>query len=207
VRRGGRRSGHSGTREAVLTAAQRQFSELGFDRATMRSIAVEARVDQKLVAYFFGSKQALFVAATELPFDPAEAIHSVLSGDPARIGERLAHLILGMLDNPAAGVRLIGLVRAAAAEPEAARMVRDLFTREIWAPAAAQVPARQPELAVSLVATQVLGLVMARYVICTEPLASLDSETVAAAIAPTLQRLVTGVETEAETAASRRRSC
>ena len=175
----------------MLTAAQRQFAEIGYDRTTMRSVAIEAAVDQKLVAYFFGSKQALFVAATRLPFDAVAAMPSVLAGDPAGMGERLARLILGMLEDPVAGSRLIGLVRAAAAEPEAARMVRDLFTREIWTPASQNIPASEPELAVNLVATQVLGLVMARYVIRAEPLASLPAEAVVASLAPILQRLLT----------------
>jgi AcrR family transcriptional regulator len=161
----------------------------------MRSIAAEAGVDQKLVGYFFGSKQALFVAATELPFDPGGAICAVFTGDPAAIGDRLARFVVGLLENPDAGTRLIGLVRAAAAEPEAARLVRELFTREVWAPAAAALPSEQPELAINLVASQLLGLVMARYVIGVEPLTSMSPEAVAASIAPTLQRhLATGVE-------------
>ena len=65
-------------------AAQRRFAELGNDRTTLRSIAAEAQVDQKLVGYFFGSKQALFVAATELPFDPGAAIQHVLGGMATR---------------------------------------------------------------------------------------------------------------------------
>src|SRR5215475_8055345 len=85
-KRGGRRAGASRTRDAVLTAAQRQFAEIGYDRTTMRSVAIEAAVDQKLVAYFFGSKQALFVAATRLPFDAVAAMPSVLAGDPAGMG-------------------------------------------------------------------------------------------------------------------------
>src|SRR5262245_19917907 len=116
---------------------------------------------------------------------------TVLGGDPAGMGERLARLILGLLEDPDAGSRLTGLVRAAAAEPEAARMVRDLFMREIWTPASESIPASEPELAVNLVATQVLGLVMARYVIRAEPLASLPAEAVVTSLAPILQRLLT----------------
>jgi len=77
------------------------------------------------------------VAATELPFDPGAAIAHVLAGDGDARGARLARLMVEMLEDPMAGPRLIGLVRAAAAEPEAARMVRDLFGRQIWGPAAA----------------------------------------------------------------------
>ena len=37
-----------------------------------------------------------------------------------------------------------------------------------------------------------VGLVMARYVIAIEPLASADDETIAAAVAPTIQRYLVG---------------
>jgi AcrR family transcriptional regulator len=160
----------------------------------MRSVAAEARVDQKLVAYLFGSKQQLFVAATELPFDPRSVVAAVLAGDRDRIGERLAHFLLGALDHPDSGRRVVGLVRASAADPEAARMVRDLLSRLIWQPAAAQLPVEQPEVAVNLVATQLLGLVMARYIIRAEPLASLPPAEVAVLIAPILQRHLGGHE-------------
>jgi AcrR family transcriptional regulator len=188
----GRRTGTSGTRDAVLAAARRQFAEIGYDRASLRSIAAEARVDQKLVAYFFGSKHALFVTATHLPFDAGAMIAHVLAGAPAEHGNRLAHRLVEMLDNPEAGPRLIGLVRAAAAEPEAARLLRDLLGREIWSPAAAAMDVGDSALVVTQVATQVLGLVMTRYVIRLEPLASMSGEAVVDLVAPTLQRLFDG---------------
>jgi len=191
-RRPGRRPGDSGTRDAVLAAAQRQFAELGYDRTTMRSVAAKAGVDQKLVGYFFGSKQRLFVAATTLPFDAAAALPAILGGDPAALGERVARFVVGILEDADAGSRIIGLIRAAAAEPEAARMVRDLLTRELWARGAELLRADQPELRISLVASELIGLIMARYVIGAEPLASLSPEAVVAAIAPALQRLLAG---------------
>jgi hypothetical protein len=78
----GRRPGQSDTRETILAAAQRQFAELGYDRASMRSIAREAGVDLKLVGYFFGSKQQLFLAAAapRLPANVGQALPKVLSG-------------------------------------------------------------------------------------------------------------------------------
>jgi AcrR family transcriptional regulator len=191
-RSAGRRSGDNTTRASVLAAARRQFSELGYDRTTLRSVAAEAGVDQKLVGYFHGSKHALFVAATALPFDPAEGIASVLTGDPEGRGERLANLIVSLLENPEVGDRLIGLVRAAAAEPEAGRLVRELLTAEVWKPAAVSLLGANPGLAVSLVAVQLLGLVMARYVVGAEPLASLPPEGVIELLAPILQRLLSG---------------
>ena len=189
-RRSGRRVGASGTRAAVLAAARRQFSELGYDRPSMRSIAAEAEVDQKLVGYFFGSKQALFVAATELPLEPGAAIAHVVGGDAEGRGRRLASLVMRMLENSETGPRLVGLVRAAAAEPEAADQLRDLLERRLWGPAAEGLAVSDPNTAVALISTHILGLVMSRYVIRAEPIASLAADDVIELIAPSLQRLL-----------------
>jgi Tetracyclin repressor-like, C-terminal domain len=96
------------------------------------------------------------------------------------------------LGRPDVGGRLVGLVRMAASEPQTADMVRELLTRAIWAPAAARSRLRRPELVANLIATQILGLVMARYVVRTEPLASLPTGPAADAFAPALQLLLSG---------------
>jgi AcrR family transcriptional regulator len=187
----GRRPGPSGTREAIVVAARRQFAERGYDRTSLRSIAAEAGVDPALVTHFFGSKQLLFVEVVEFPFDPAEVLPRVLGGDPETVGIRLAELIVGMLETPEARARITGVVRAAASEPEAARMVRELLMREVWAPAAALLGVDDAELRMNLVGSQIVGLVMARYIVGAEPLASLPPDELVGAIGPTLQRYLT----------------
>jgi AcrR family transcriptional regulator len=186
TRRGrGRRRGETRTREAILASARRLFAERGYDRTSLRAIAADAGVDPALVAHFFGSKQRLFV-------EVVEPLPRILAGDPAAVGTRLAELIVGLLETPEARARITGVVRAAASEPEAARMVRELLMREVWAPAAAALGADDAELRMNLVGSQIVGLVMARYVVGAEPLASLPAEELVAAIGPTLQRYLTG---------------
>jgi AcrR family transcriptional regulator len=192
VRRPGRRPGTSGTREAILAAAARHFADSGYDRASLRGIAAEAAVDQKLILHFFGSKQRLFVAAVGLPLNPAEVLPAILAGDRDSIGERIAKLLVDVLEQPALHQRLTGVVRAAASEPEVARMVREFLTRELFAPAAQMLGTDDGPLRANLVGSQIVGLVMARYVIAIEPLASTPPTTVAATIAPTLQRYLVG---------------
>jgi AcrR family transcriptional regulator len=191
VRARGRRRGRSGTREAILASARRLFAELGYDRATLRAIAADAGVDPALVAHFFGSKQQLFVEVVEFPFDPAETLPAVLSGDRGTLGVRVATLLVSILEDPEARARITGIVRAAATEPEAARMVRDLITREVWEPAAELLGVEDAQLRMNLVGSQIVGLVMARYVVGAEPLASLAPDELVAAIGPTLQRYLT----------------
>jgi AcrR family transcriptional regulator len=188
----GRRPGESGTRDAIREAARRQFAEQGYDRATLRSIAAEAGVDPALVAHFFGTKQRLFVAVIELPFAPALVMPELLAGDRAGVGQRVARFILSLLEEDESRERMVGLVRSAASEPEAARLVRDLVTRELFAPMTAQLSVEDAALRAALVGAQVVGLVMARYVVGVEPLASADPETVIAALAPNFQQLLTG---------------
>jgi AcrR family transcriptional regulator len=186
--RSGRRPGDSGTRDAIQAAAREQFAALGFDRTSLRSVALQAGVDPTLVSHFFGSKQKLFAEVMQLPFDPAQLIPRIVAGDPAGIGTRLATFIMTVLQTPEGHARLTGLIRAAASEDAAAAVVRERVTREILAPLAAGLGSDQPQLRGSLVASQVVGMVMARYVVKVEPLASLPPEQVIALIGPTLQR-------------------
>jgi AcrR family transcriptional regulator len=192
LRRSGRRPGPSDTREAILAAAAHHFAEHGYDRASLRGIAAGAGVDQKLIAHFFGSKQQLFVAAVGLPFNPGEVLAATLAGDPDSIGERLAAVLVDVFEQPELHQRLTGVVRAAASEPEVARMLREFLTRELFGPAAEMLGTEDGPFRANLVGSQIVGLVMARYVIAIEPLATMSPTAVAAAVAPTLQRYLLG---------------
>jgi AcrR family transcriptional regulator len=188
----GRRPGRSGTREAILDAATRQFAERGYDGASMRVIAAAAGVDQKLIAYFFGSKQHLFVAAVGLPLNPAEVLPAIMAGDPARLRERLTQLLTDFLEQPELHQRMTGVVRAVAGDNDVARMIREFLSREVFALAETILGPDSGSLRANLVGSQLIGLVMARYVVQVEPLASMPAATVAEAVAPTLERYFVG---------------
>jgi hypothetical protein len=112
----------------------------------------------------------------------------VLAGDRASIGERLARVVLTLLEDPLARRRLTGLVRASSSEPKAAHMLREFLMREVIGPVAKALGSDEPELRVSLVGSQIIGLMMARYIVELEPLASLPAERVVEMVGPTLQR-------------------
>ena len=190
-RRPGRRAGDSGTRDAILDAARGQFAERGYDRTSLRSIAQEAEVDPALVSHFHGSKQKLFATVVELPFDPSVVIPQLLAGDPEGVGQRLAGFLVSVLESDAGRQRLTGMVRAAASEPEAARLVREFISREVLARIAESLDVDDAPLRASLVGSQIVGMVMARYVVKVEPLASRDPAEVAKAVAPVFQHYLT----------------
>jgi AcrR family transcriptional regulator len=188
VKKRGRRPGASGTREAIAGAARRQFAELGFDRTTIRSVAAEAGVDPALVPHYFGSKQRLFLEAVDLPFEVGELVAQLQGGPRSQVGERVARFALRVLSDPDGLARWTGMIRSAASDPEAAEMLRDVLTRRIFEPLAEALGSDDAQLRANLASSQMVGLVMARYVIGIEPLASASPETNAAPIAPTIQR-------------------
>jgi AcrR family transcriptional regulator len=189
--RTGRRPGESGSREAIADAARHQFAERGYGRATIRGIAADAGVDPALISHFFGSKRELFNAVTTLPFDLDEAMPQIVAGPRSKLGERLAEWLLGVLDDPESRRAITGIVRAAASEPEAAQAAREVVSNRVLVPIAEAIDADQPKLRASLINSQMVGLIMARYIVALEPLASLPGKKVVQAIAPNLQRYLT----------------
>ncbi len=182
----------SGTREAIAAAAEQRFAAVGYDRASLRSIAAAAGVDQKLIAHFFGSKQQLFVAVVGLPINPAEVVPAILAGGREGLTDRIAGVLTELLEEPEVHLRLTGVVRAAASEPDVARMMREFLTREVFEPLAQRLGSDDAQLRANLVGSQIVGLVMARYVVGLEPLASTPAREVAAAVAPTIERYLVG---------------
>lgn len=193
ARRSGRRPGQSETREAILAAARQSFADKGFDGSTVRTIAADAAVDPALVHHYFGTKDKLFLAAMNAPIDPGEFISQAIVGDPDAIGERLVHTFLTVWDGPA-GTAGVALLRSAVGSNRMAKLFREFVSTQILRRAVAELqldPAEEP-MRMALVATQLAGLAMVRYVIKLEPIASAPPNVVVTAIAPTLQRYLTG---------------
>lgn len=187
-KRSGRRPGNSGTREAILMAARKQFAELGYDRTTLRSIAAEAGVDPALVVHFFGSKQQLFLAGVELPIDPAALAEEVAAAPRSEVGMRMASFLLAALENADVRGRWIGMIRAATSEPAAASRLREILETRLFTPLAQALGVEDAEFRATLAGSHIVGIGMARYIVGVEPIASAPPEKIAAAIAPTLQR-------------------
>jgi AcrR family transcriptional regulator len=188
----GRRPGASDTRERILAAARERFASHGYDRTRIRDVAADADVDAALVHYFFKSKDGLFVAAMELPIRPADVLPPVLAEGLPGLGERIVRRLLSVWDDPANRSALLATVQGASAHPGAAAALREFLRSEVVGRVAGAVEADRPQLRANLVASQIIGLIGARYVARVEPLASMDAEEVAPLIGPTLQRYLDG---------------
>jgi AcrR family transcriptional regulator len=81
------------TQQAILRAAMAEFSQAGLGGARMDGIAERASVNKRLIYYYFGNKEALFLAALETTY--------------ADIREAERELKLESLDPPEAVRRLV----------------------------------------------------------------------------------------------------
>jgi AcrR family transcriptional regulator len=201
-RRSGRRGGDSGTREAILAAARARFGDLGYDRTTIRGIAADAGVDAALVHHFYGSKERLFVAAMRLPVNPLEVLDAALApgarDEDRGLGEHLLRIMLGVWDVAEMRATFLGMLRSATTSEQAAAMLREFATGTILTRIAQVAQQAAPdgggdaEYRAALVASQVLGLALTRYVLELDTLKRVSADDLAAAIGPTLDRYLSG---------------
>lgn len=190
--RRGRRTDGGQAKEEIQKAARRLFAEHGFDRTSVRQVALAAGVDPMLVTHYFKTKAGLFAAVVQPPVDPKVAIGFAMADGPEHVGERLAAFILRTLENPENSRWVVAMVRAATAEPEVAAVIRERMAEPLAIPLAEAAGGDDPEYRAMLLITQLLGLVMARYILKVEPLASRPAQEVVADLAGTFQRYLTG---------------
>jgi len=152
---------------------------------------MNAGVDPALVHHYFGTKHALYLSATELPFDPTAPAQLLAPGIDG-LGERLVRFALELWKRPEIGPVISGIVRSAAADPEAAARLREIVIRQVLPPLAASLGRPDAELRATLAGSQMIGLAMARLIVQVEPLASADRERIVRAVGPTIQRYLAG---------------
>jgi AcrR family transcriptional regulator len=176
-----------------LAAAREAFAERGFDGATIRGIATAAAVDPALVHHYFGNKDKLFLAAVHAPVDPGALLPQALEGGRENLGAGIVRTFLGVWDGPARPAAL-ALLRSAVGNEWTAKLLREFLVSQVLRRVLGtlDLPAKEREARGALVASQLIGVVMARYVLLLEPLASATHESLVASLGPTLQRYLTG---------------
>lgn len=187
----GRRPGAPDTRAEVLAAARASFAEKGFRGTTIRAVGAAAGVDPALVHHYFGSKDDLFLAALEMPVDPREVLAPVVAQGPDGAGERLLRTFLSVWDDPDMQVRLLAVVRSVLTD-DGGTLLKDGFIPVVVGPVLAQLVKDRPDVRIPLVASQVVGLIVTRYVIAFPPMAQMPAEDLVARVGPVLQHYLTG---------------
>lgn len=187
----GRRPGGPDTRGEILAAARESFATKGFDRTSIRGVARAAGVDAALVHHYFDGKEGLFIEALQLPFDPRMIARRLLDGPPEEFGERILQTFLWIWESPEGQLRMKAMLRGALTSEQVLPLLREGITRLVLAPVAASLGLPDARLRVELVASQLIGLAVVRYIVRLEPLASASLEEISARIAPAIQHHLT----------------
>lgn len=171
------------TKATILAAARERFAAAGFGAATIRAIAADAGIDPAMVMRYFGSKDRLFAAAAEFDLK----FPDLSNVDPEHVGEALVSHFLDRWEGDEA---LIVLLRSSTTNEVAAQRMHEIFVTQLEPMAATLVPADAARRA-GLVATQILGLALSRYVLRLPPVVGMTRVEIVAWIAPTIQRYLT----------------
>lgn len=191
--RRGRREGTTESREHILSTARRLFAEHGFDGTSLRQIAREASVDPAMVHHFFNGKDELFALSVALPADPVQVLEGVDQYEPQHRAEAIVRAVLRLWESPAQH-SLVAFIRGTIGSKAKTLLLREVVTRTIISRIMAGVPGAPEEVALrgNLVATQMVGIMLVRYVVKLEPLASATPEDVVRLVAPNVQHYLTG---------------
>lgn len=176
------------TRAAILKAAQELFAEQGYERATVRDIAARAAIDPAMVIRYFGSKEGLFAQATAFDLQLPD-----LAGIPTdEIGATLVAHFIDIWEGSRSNGSLISLLRAAASNDDAANAIRTIFGGQVVPMLARVVPPMELPMRAGLVATQIMGLAVTRYILKVPPVVAMDRATLVRLLGPTMQRYIVG---------------
>ena len=191
-RRPGRPAGSSERRERILTEARELFARNGFDKTSIRSIAAAAGVDSALVHHYFGTKEQLFAAAIHIPIDPMQVLGPMREAPVDQLGLILPSILLPLWDSQI-GSGFIATLRSLMSGSDVS-LVRSFLQEVVTKEVGARVddPPGSGPIRVQFVASQLVGVVMARYILELEPFKSLPVTQIAETIAPNLQRYLTG---------------
>ena len=184
----GRRPGGVDTRAAILEAARAEFAAKGYDATSLRGIARVADVDPALVHHYFAGKPALFAEMLGAPINPAALFDQIFSGDRETLGWRVIETFLRIWDPPDRRAGLVALLRSSMTSDDAARLLREFLGREVFGRIAAATGAPDAQLRGTLAASQILGVIVMRYVLEVPALVNASHDEIVARVGPVLQR-------------------
>ena len=179
--------GAASARAAILRAAADEFAERGYEAASLRSVARRAGVDSALVHHYFDGKPDLFAATLEVPLRPDRVLDVVLSGPRDEIGESLVRYVLERLDDEKSARRMVVIMRTVLGGGPGTRMVREFLAREVLGKLASLSDAPDAALRGELAAAQLVGIMLTRYALQVEPIASAPADEIARRVGPVLQ--------------------
>lgn len=188
----GRPRAATGARERIVAAALHEFGEHGYDGATVRAIAAGAEVDAALVHHYFGTKADLFAEVAGFPVRPDIEVPAILRGPRDEVGERIVRFVLEAFERPDVRKRGVMVLRTAVSGKLTAPLVTGFLSRELIPRIADALDGPDARERASLVASQIAGLLITRYIVKLPALVEAPIDDLVARIGPTIQRYLFG---------------
>jgi AcrR family transcriptional regulator len=191
-KRPGRPAGNSNTRDRILASARELFARNGISNTSIRAVAAAAGVDSALVHHYFGTKEKLFAAAVRVPIDPMDVIGPLREVPVDELGYKIPSILLPLWDSEI-GAGFIATLRSVLAGSEVnlfRTFIADIITVEVGS--RIDNPPGSGIIRIQFAASQLVGVLMARYILQLEPFKTLPVEQIAQTIAPNVQRYLTG---------------
>jgi len=179
----GRRTGSADTKAHILKAAQVLFARQGLDQTTMRQIAAKAEVDPALIVHYFKTKQQLFAESIA----PIIYTHRTSTLAQALDGAKLAEAFVNIMTDKAIRPLLLSLIRSMTSDAGAADILRNFTDNSLTHEIGKYIPEPDRKLKTDLIASQFIGVMVSRYIIRIEPLASAEPAVITKYLAPRLQ--------------------
>jgi AcrR family transcriptional regulator len=176
----------------IERAARRSFAQNGWAGTSLRAIAREVGVDAALVHYYFASKEELLDAVTNPPAQWLAAVQRTNSAPLRQRGEAIVRTLIWAWTEPDIRDVLTSILQTASHEPRTRDKLRAYIAANLLPAVGDRLEEEDRELRASLIASQVLGLLMLRYVWRIEPLASVSDDQLVALVAPNIQRYLSG---------------
>ncbi|HEX6935218.1 MAG TPA: TetR family transcriptional regulator [Actinomycetes bacterium] len=176
------------TRAAILNAARAQFQQHGYDRTSIRAVAAAAEIDPSMVMRYFGSKEGLFAAAAHVDLQLPN-----LGGVPVRQrGQALLEHFIRRWEGDLSDDVLVLLLRSAVTDERAAQRLQAVFQEQLVDTLSRMSGPEEALRRAGLIASQVLGVALGRYLLRLPGLADRPPADLVADLAPTIQRYLTG---------------
>jgi AcrR family transcriptional regulator len=188
----GPRGDRGETLARIRRAARASFAANGWEGTSLRAIAREVGVDPALVHYYFSSKEELLDAVTTPPEEWLESIRAIGSTPLRERGEAIVRNVIWTWTQPEIREVLESTILTASHEPRTREKLRMFLTASLLPAVAERIEGEERMLRASLIGSQVLGLVMLRYLWRIEPIASLPDDELVALVGPTVQRYLSG---------------
>src|ERR1700756_454548 len=169
------------TKAVILAAARERFGSAGFQAATIRAIAADAGVDPAMVMRYYGNKDKLFAAAAEFNL----RFPDFATMDPQQVGRSLVRHFLERWEGDEA---MVILLRSSATNGEAAQRMQEIFGTQLQPLVASLGPAEESAVRAGLIATQILGMALCRFVLRLPPVVAMTREEIVDWLGPTIQR-------------------